>query len=303
MGPPGWKAEREADFGSHSVCGAGVIALVLLRQIPRSLAYAARRVFSEEWLVSISSLAFATMLSIVPFTLIGLGFFPQFAGYHATMERLRDYVLKAFVPGVGALIEQHFDEFAVNASSLPAIGIVGLFLSSGLLLLDIHSAFHKVWAMHNHTPWGRRLLEIWALLTIPPILAVSSDWLIISILTPIGSDVHWLTGIAPYLLVLAVFFGIYIVFAPKRNISLWVVALGAFLATFIFFIAKMIFIYYISEKTIQNVVYGALAVIPMVQLWVFIFWLIVIFGALFIERLDANLAQCSVPAKPKMTQE
>ena len=265
----------------------------LLRHLPGAILFALRSVFSERWMIIVCSLAFTTMLSIVPFTLIGLGFFPQFAGYHEAMDHLREYIVRLFVPGVGAIIQQYFDTFAVNASSLPAIGILGLFVSSGLLLLEIHATFHKVWDVSNRTPWTRRFLELWGLLTIPPILAVSSDWLLIVVMKQVGDGLGLLAVIAPYVIVYAVFCAIYIVFSPKRNGSLPAVLTGSFLATVLFFVAKTIFVYYISGTTLQNIVYGALAVIPMIQIWLFVFWVIVIFGAIVIERLEARLGVVS----------
>jgi membrane protein len=258
----------------------------LLRAVPAALVYAARRIFDESYMLISCSLAFTTMLAIVPLTLIGLGILPTFAGYHQTMEQLKTYVLKTFVPGVGNIIEQHLDLFSENASKLPIYGTIALFISAGFLLLEIRSVFHKVWSVPNVAPWKKRILELWAMLTGLPILAAGGEWLATLVVNHIGWSPGALTEITPHLVVWVVFFTMYYIFSPKEKVSMVALAIGSFVGMAVFGVAKLVFVYYITLPTLQNLVYGALAAFPLLQLWLFTFWMIVIFGAIVTERLD-----------------
>jgi membrane protein len=260
-----------------------------------------KRTLSETWLVTNSSLAFATMLSIIPLALISLGVISRFSGYYDTVNQLNGYVLKTFVPGVGVEIGKHLADFVINANSLSIFGTAALFVSAGLLLLEIHSAFHKVWDIRNQTPWLNKLLELLAMMIFPPILAISSDWLIDFIFHRLGWEGQWIQDLAPILLVFVVINGLYLIFSPRKNIPFKATVIGSCVATTVFFIAKEIFVLYLSGKTIQNIIYGALSIIPTIQIWLFIFWTIVIYGAMITQELTIHWTQNKAPSSDQLS--
>lgn len=257
------------------------------RRIPVALWQATRHVFGADCLVIASSLAFTTMLSIVPLAIIGMSIFQGISGFHTTTLQVKTYLFDIFVPGVGSVIESHVDDFLANATSLPVIGIPALFVSAGLLLLEIHSAFSKVWKAKNVTPLKIRLLELNALLTALPVLAVSGGWALAAAVDRFGLNAGLLATLAPHALVFIVFFCLYIIFPPVK-VSFLAAFIGAAAASALFLIGKELFAFYISTHPLQNLIYGALAAVPLLQIWLLVLWSIIIFGAKAAAVIDAE---------------
>ncbi|MBF0612584.1 MAG: YihY family inner membrane protein [Magnetococcales bacterium] len=259
--------------------------LTLLLHLPKIGWRALRMLFSEQWLTSCSSLAFSTMLSIIPCALIGLGLLPASASYQSVANDLRHTLLTLFVPGVGMMVDKHLDTFISNTSSLPAIGIPALFISISFLLMEIHGTFHKVFPNDIIVPLKNRLLEFWALMTGAPILAVSTSWLFLMTLETVGLHEIPLLELFSPLIIFIVFYSIYYIFTPV-SLHIFSLVIASLSATGLFIAVKEIFLLYITMPTLQNLIYGALAVIPLLQIWLLIFWMIILFGAFILSDLE-----------------
>jgi membrane protein len=78
---------------------------------------------------------------------------------------------------------------------------------------------------------------------------------------------------------------------PPRSVPLAAAAVGGLVAALVFEGAKRGFVLYVTEMPTYQHVYGAVAIVPLFLLWVFVSWLVVLFGA----AVTATLAE-GVPA-------
>jgi membrane protein len=91
-------------------------------------------------------------------------------------------------------------------------------------------------------------------------------------------------GLAPAWNHLGIFFLTWMVFTmmfvlvPHRRVQFRDAVVGAFLSTFLFELAKTGFVSYVSNAN-YNVIYGALATIPLFLFWLYIVWAVVLYGA------------------------
>ena len=84
----------------------------------------------------------------------------------------------------------------------------------------------------------------------------------------------------------AVFTLIY-AFVPARSVPLRLALFGGLLAAIAFEVAKHGFRFYITQVPTYQVIYGALATLPLFLIWIYLSWVIVLVGA----AITATLAE------------
>ena len=98
--------------------------------------------------------------------------------------------------------------------------------------------------------------------------------------------------VVPFLISIVAFFFLYF-FLPNTRVSPGAALWGAFVAALIWMLAKYGFGQYVTKFVPQFAVYGVLGIIPITVMWIYVSWLIVLFGLQLtyatqnIKRLDA----------------
>ena len=73
---------------------------------------------------------------------------------------------------------------------------------------------------------------------------------------------------------------------PNKRASWRAVAWGALVAALLFELSKRLFSLFILNFNNYEVIYGALATIPIFLIWIYLSWLVTLFGAEIIASLD-----------------
>jgi membrane protein len=244
-----------------------------------------RRFLGERGLVLAGSLAFTTMLAMVPLATLAFGLISGVSGIGPLVAPARRFILDSFVPGVSATLDQQLDLFIANAASLPTIMLPVLGLAAVLLLIEIEAAVADVWRQEKRPSWRRRLLMVPGILMAMPLLAAVSGWAATSVLA--RADIiagPFLSHTATPVIGFLTFLLMYLVF-PRPRPPIKAAAIGAAFAATLLQIAKLIFGWYAIISPVQNLIYGALAAIPLLQLWLFILWIVVLVGAALAAEL------------------
>ncbi|WP_024304250.1 YihY family inner membrane protein [Pseudogulbenkiania sp. MAI-1] len=254
--------------------------------------FLACRVGSHRVLQVAGSLTFTTLLALVPLLTIVLtvvAAFPVFADYSA---RFKVMLLSTLVPEfAGKVITVYMRQFADNAEKLTAAGIVMLGLTSLMLMATIERTFNAIWSVRRSRPWLQQGMVYWSVLTLGPIAfgggLIGWHWLLkathferysrlLDELLQRGGSIFLTT------LVLSLLYRVVPNrFVPYRH-ALW----GALATALLLETTKAVFGFYIGEVASYKLVYGAFASIPILLLWVYCLWLVVLTGAVFTASLS-----------------
>ncbi len=263
----------------------------LLSRLDELVRVVARRFQEDHGLQTASSLTFTTLLSLVPIVTVALTLMSAFPVFHGLSGVIEEFIFDNIVPESAEAIEKYTEQFVDNAANLTAVGIAFLAVTSITLLITIDDAFNDIWRVRRARPMLQRVLIYWALITVGPLLMGGS--LSLSSLL-MSASVGWIRDI-PYADVTLIKFSAIaltsmalalLYFAmPNRPVRIKDALIGGVLAGVVFEVTKQGFGFYITNFPTYKLVYGAFAAVPVFLMWLYISWLVVLFGAVVVASL------------------
>jgi membrane protein len=250
------------------------------------------RRFNEDRCMQIaSSLTYTSLLSIVPMVTVALTVIAAFPAFGQVTAALQTFILQNLVPASADVIASYTQQFSANAAKLTAVGIVFLVVTSIMLLLTIDRAFNDIWRVKRPRSVVQRVFVYWTLITVGPVLIGASltltSWLVgqaVGLVRGVPGAGVVLLSIVPVVLTSIAFAMLYIAM-PNRRIALRDAVLGGVLAGVAFEVMKRSFAFYVAQFPTYTLVYGAFATLPVFLLWLYLSWLVVIFGAVVVASL------------------
>ncbi|MDR3515578.1 MAG: YihY family inner membrane protein [Azospirillaceae bacterium] len=233
-----------------------------------------------------ASLAYTALLAVVPLMTIGFAIFSAFPAFGALRNRAEQLLITTLVPTVGDIVLENLSRFMSNAGRMTAFGVVGLAISSVLLLGTIESSFRAIWRVTEPRPLLMRFLAFWALLTLTPILfgaslSFTGKLYALAHVTVVERLTDQLVGMALLLPWLLEFVGITVLYLviPNRGIRLGDAMSGALVSALGLELSKAGFALYLTTFPAYQTIYGALSAIPIFLLWLYIAWSTLLVGA------------------------
>jgi membrane protein len=246
-----------------------------------------RERFREDRLgLTASSLTFTTLIALVPLVTVMLAIFsafPMFASFQTALEK---YFLQALVPdGIAKPVLSALTQFAAKAARLGGVGLGLLVITALALMLTIDRALNAIWRVRRPRPIAKRVLVYWGGLTLGPLLLGISlsltSWALTAsqgIVGAIPGGVAMLLNLIEFVLMAMGVAALYH-YVPHTHVR-WRHALtgGVFVAVGIE-VAKRLLAWYVGTIPTLSAVYGAFAAVPILLLWIYVGWLIVLWGA------------------------
>ncbi|MDR2786798.1 MAG: YihY family inner membrane protein [Candidatus Accumulibacter sp.] len=257
-----------------------------LRVIGRFFSRVFRRFADEELDQTSASLAFTTLLSIVPLVAVVLGAMSAMPSFLMMVDQL-DHMIRNMLPqrSAGMIIEHVFD-FSQKALNVTIVGLLALAVTALALLRTIERVFNKVWKAARKRSWWRcfalytALILLWPLAVAYVVAAVSFAVSLSSGLVIEQPWLHKLLSKATGVLVAAIFFaGLYFA-VPNVRVKWSDALLGGSFAAFGFLLMQKGFELYLSYFPSITLIYGAFAAVPILLLWLYLSWAMILLGAL-----------------------
>jgi len=229
------------------------------------------------------NLAYVSLLSLVPFVAVVFALFAAFPMFSDVSIQLRHFIFANFMPATGDIIQRYIEQFVANSSKMTAVGACGLIVTALLLMYAVDSALNTIWRSKRARPKIYSFAVYWMILTLGPLLAgaslvISSYLLSLRWVSGFDSLIDNVLRIFPLLLSWLAFWLLYSI-VPTTRVPARDALVGSLVAALLFELGKKGFALYITMFPSYQLIYGVLAVIPILFVWVFWTWCIVLLGA------------------------
>jgi membrane protein len=233
-----------------------------------------------------AALSYTSLLSIVPLMTVSFTVMSAFPMFRQVGQQLQDFIFQNFVATSAQVVQANIQKFAVQALNLSATGLIFLLVTALLMMFNMEQAFNVIWRAPKPRIRITAFMLYWGLLTFFPILigmgfAISSYIFSLPVIEGttrlLGVQAPFL-AISPYLLTFIAFTVLYITL-PNCKVFIRHAMVGGFVATLLFEFAKYGFGLYVLNFPTYELLYGTLAAIPIFLIWVYLSWLIILFGA------------------------
>ena len=246
-------------------------------------------------------LTYSTMLAIVPLIMVVFSIFSAFPVFNEVTGALKAFIFTNFAPSASDMVGQYIDEFVNNSKKMSAVGIISLIVVALMLINSIDRTLNSIWQDTGTRPIFTSFAIYWLILTLGPLLVGVSIAASTYVKAMFESAASFSFGLkllsfVPFLSTWFIFTLIYMV-VPNKKVSIKHSAAGALIAAVFFTLGKQAFAWYIVTFPSYQLIYGAMATLPIMLLWIQLSWTVVLLGA----QLAAVLAE--VRSKEMMNSE
>ncbi|RZL92850.1 MAG: YihY family inner membrane protein [Variovorax sp.] len=251
--------------------------------------------FREDRLgLTASSLTFTTTIAMVPFFTLALALFTVFPMFSKMQVRVQRWLIESLIPdNIARQVLGYLNQFASKASGLGVAGLLVLLVTAIALILTIDKTLNNIWRVRMPRPFAQRVLIYWAAITLGPLvlaMSLSTTAYVFSASRDVvgGALLKLLFDAFEFVLLAGGMASLYH-YVPNTHVK-WAHAWagGIFVAAAIE-IAKRMLAYYLSLAPTYSVLYGAFAIVPILLVWIYVAWVIVLLGAVIAAYLPSLL--------------
>ncbi len=242
-----------------------------------------------------AALAFTTLLGLVPLATVAIAIVAQFPIFTTWMAALETFLLRHMLPvSASAVVHEYVVGFADRAASLSTVSVLIIAITALMLIATVESELNAIFRVTRGRPLHRRLPLYLFGITVGPILVGASIWLSTEIAAESRVMLNrptlfhgWIVAPIPFLLTTVAFTLTYKL-VPARLVR-WLPALvGGIAASVVFELMKRGFALYIDAVPSYELIYGALAALPVFLLWLYLCWVVVLAGAALTAALNGT---------------
>lgn len=240
-----------------------------------------------QYLQRASALAYTTILSLVPVTALFVLYFKMAGKLDSFSVTAQTWILQTFVAESAQGVADYIDQFVANlhTRTLGTIGAAGLMFTAYSLLRTVEKSLNSIWKVRKHrTVWARFQMLCSILVVVPTALIASlyfsgrvQELKLFHTYGNVTAVMRATFVAVPFLLTA---FSLFMLFKLMPNTLVrWRPALiSAFFAALLFEFGKWGFNLYVVKVIPVSKIYGSIGLIPVLLLWIYFSWIIVLLG-------------------------
>lgn len=238
------------------------------------------------------SLAFTTLLAIVPLVTVVITLFSNFPAFSELGSSLKIFLLENLLPDrAGKIIATYAFQFSQKAAKLTLLGTALLVVTAMMLLLTIDRVFNQIWGVRRPRPLLARLTVHWFTLTLGPLAlgasVLATGQLIASSTRFVGKG-SWLidfSATAVSSVLLCALFSFLYYGVPNHPVRPAHALAGGITATSLLLPTQQLFGLFIAGMPTYTLIYGTFATLPIFLVWLYLSWVVILLGAIVAASL------------------
>ena len=221
------------------------------------------------------ALAFQSVLCLVPMMAVAFGLL-QATGQLSAQSALVSFMSDRIFPAIGEDLFEHLMDFVNNVrkGALGPFGIAITIVIAFTLFNSVEKVYGQIWRIERGRTLLGKFLIFYMLATLLPLMAG---------LTLYHTAKYWGGARGPLFSFLSTWISLLMLnkLLPRTPVRWRAALFGATISALLFEMAKYLFAVYVTGIALDKYrgVYGTVAIIPILLVWVYVAWLVVLFGA------------------------
>lgn len=248
---------------------------------------------------SAAALTYMTLFALVPLLTVTYFLLSMVPTFEGSADKLHTLIFSSFVPEAGAEVQEYLSRFSSQARNLTGFGVAMLVVTAYLMLTNIEKTFNAIWGVREARRGLSSFLLYWAVLSIGPLLlgaglVISTYLLSLKILFKELDQLGMLAmlfQVAP-LFMTTIAFTLLFAAVPNCRVPIKFAFVGGIFTAISFELLKRAFGYLVARSSLE-LIYGAFAVVPLFLMWINVFWILALTGAVLVR----NMAEHQYSAK------
>ncbi len=239
----------------------------------------------DQLLLRATALSYFTVLSLIPIIAVAVAI----AGAIGIDSSFEEQIVESIAAGAPKTQAMIIDLIRnARFSALGGIGAGVLLITTIMGISNIEKAFNSIWGVTRARSLGRRFPDYLAILLVVPLLAsglsiatgLKSQWLVQELLAFPLFELFYDVGLRqlPWL-VLSLSFALMFAFLPNTTVRFGSALLGGMVSGILVLWAQGAYVGYSVGVAKADVLFGTFAQLPLLFIWIYIFWAIVLLGA------------------------
>lgn len=239
-----------------------------------------------------AALSYTTLLAVVPLLSVLISVFAAFPIFDSVRQQVEEFLIQYLMPDVIQNVQIYIGRFISAVKQLTAVGIIGIAITAVLMLSTIENSYNFIFQVKKPRRLSVKLLIYSLLLILGPVLIgilfmLRGYLFTLKYFQPenlFGYNVM-ATMILPRLLTFGCLWLSYIA-VPNKKINFRNAFWGTAAAYIAMLILRFGFGYFLALNVTYRTIYGALAAVPLLLVWMYLWWTVVLSGAILTAALE-----------------
>lgn len=239
-----------------------------------------------------ASLSFHTMLALIPVLLISLYLFVNLDIFAPYLEQIKHFIFTSIIPVQQEYIANNIDAFMHNAYKMGLLGLFFVLYVSVMFFDDFEYVINHIYGVKPRRFWHSISIYL-TMVILMPLGVAASFYLTIkaSLLLQNFAYTHWINvfSISSYLITWYLWFVVYKI-SPNVKVHKRAALASSFIASLIWFISKILFVYYVTYNKTYTTLYGSFSTIMFFLIWIYLSWVIFLYGVKLCVMLNRHVS-------------
>ena len=253
------------------------------------------------------ALTYTTLFAVVPMMTVAYATLSFLPAYDGVAERIEGFLFENFVPASSGVVQEYLVEFSRRARGLSVVGFAFLFFTTFMLLVTIESTFNTIWQVAAPRRGLQRFLVYWGVMSLGPTMilaAILISFYLTSLPLLTDLDVFGLGSVALSvmpLILTCLGFTVLFFAMPNTRVLLRHALVGGALTMMLLEAAKDLFNMVVVNSSFTSI-YGAFAAVPFFLFWMYMVWVLILSGAIFVRTLALTPELNLEPTEPALVK-